>query len=71
MVVAIIEAVIINQILSVAGLEARRIVVTIVVLKVMRRVSIIMDVDYYLNYRLKNCTLSLGVKGLCALYTNL
>ncbi len=39
-VVAIIEAVMINQILSVAGFEARRIVIVIKTLIVTKRVSI-------------------------------
>lgn len=42
MVVAIIEAVMINQILSVAGLDANRIVIVIATLIEMKRVSIIM-----------------------------
>lgn len=53
----------INQILRVAGFIVSRIDRTIVVLSEMTRINSI--------YRLKNCTLSLDVKGLCALYTNI
>lgn len=53
----------INQILSVAGFIVNKIDKIIVVLNEMIRISSI--------YKLKNCTLSLDVKGLCALYTNI
>ena len=53
----------INQILSVAGFDVRRTAMGIAVDRAMRVVSSI--------YKLKNCTLSSGFKGLCALYTNI
>lgn len=53
----------ISQMLRDAGLEARRMVRSIVVLISLREVSSI--------YRLKNYTLSVGFKGPCAFYTNL
>ena len=53
----------INQILSVAGFIVNKMDKIIVVLSEMIRINSI--------YKLKNCTLSLDVKGLCALYTNI
>lgn len=59
----IMHVVRISQMLRVAGFDARVMEVIIALLKMIGR-----DRDIY---KLKSCTLSLTVKGLCALYTNL
>ena len=58
-----VAADIISQILKVAGFSVRRVERIIAVLRAIRRINSI--------YNLKNCTLSLDFKGLCALYTNI